>query len=201
MGTASFKQGIDPKFIPRVVEEHPTIPVATTQVTLAAIRPIAKRIINGARCIMYDAPCVAESHGGKLEYVAWGSGRTINDGLATLFDATRIVTTIPRTSILKPGEVAVSLERNGSVSFYKMPESTEEMKAMAWINAGKPCGYRYGFSWKGASTRQISSDSARARLSQKKYFELSYERRGASTITSQGEEWLVFVEYSENDLL
>lgn len=48
--------------------------------------------------------------------------------------------------------------------------------AVAWINAGKPCAARCGFSWKGARGGRISLGYAIDKLMSGEYYELCIER-------------------------
>ena len=75
-------------------------------------------------------------------------------------------------------------------------EKTKE-NAKAWIEAGKPCVYRYGWGWKGAGYRPITKEDALARLPKydfgKGFYELDF-------IKVDGQEVLEFNELSENDM-
>lgn len=69
--------------------------------------------------------------------------------------------------------------------------------AREWIEAGKPCVYRYGWGWKGAPARSITKEKALELLPKysfgKGFYELSY-------IKLEGREVLEFNELSENDM-
>ena len=69
--------------------------------------------------------------------------------------------------------------------------------AKAWIEAGKPCVYRYGWGWKGAGARHLTKERALELLPKysfgKGFYELSF-------ININGEEVLEFNELSENDM-
>ena len=69
--------------------------------------------------------------------------------------------------------------------------------AKAWIEEGKPCVYRYGWGWKGASARPITKEKALELLPKysfgKGFYELSF-------IKMDGEVVLEFNELSENDM-
>jgi len=75
-------------------------------------------------------------------------------------------------------------------------EQTKEA-AKEWIEAGKPCVYRYGWGWKGASARTITKEKALELLPKysfgKGFYELSY-------IKVDGVDTLEFNELSENDM-
>ena len=58
-----------------------------------------------------------------------------------------------------------------------------------WINEGKPCGYRYGFAFMGASSHRITTGEAKERILNHKYDECDTE--GGV---------LMFQEYSEADM-
>jgi len=70
-------------------------------------------------------------------------------------------------------------------------------KQKKWIESGKPCMYRYGWSWKGAGARTISKEEALELLPKydfgKGFYELSF-------ITLNGIEVLEFNERGENDM-
>ena len=86
--------------------------------------------------------------------------------------------------------------------------------AREWIEAGKPCRYRYGFGYRGASSRPLTNDEALKMLPKycfcMGFYELSFCRdtvvdHKASgpncTVThAVGDEVLMFNEYSENDM-
>lgn len=91
-------------------------------------------------------------------------------------------------------------------------EKTKEA-ARQWIEDGKPCRYRYGFGYRGATSKPITKEEALALLPKYSFgmgfYELSFcrDRRvipsGCSNCTiteSYGEEVLMFNEYSANDM-
>lgn len=65
-----------------------------------------------------------------------------------------------------------------------------------WIDKDKPCARRCGFAWKGAGTRKISKEEAKALLPGygfgRGFYEIRFEMIGEPT--------LVFIEYSESDM-
>lgn len=75
-------------------------------------------------------------------------------------------------------------------------EQTKE-SAREWIEAGKPCVYRYGLGWKGASARPITKEKALELLPKysfgKGFYELSF-------IKVDSVDTLEFNELSENDM-
>ena len=78
-------------------------------------------------------------------------------------------------------------------------EKERETKEFAreWIEAGKPCVYRYGWGWKGAGSRPMTKEEALKLLPKysfgKGFYELSF-------ITEGGTEVLEFNELSANDM-
>ena len=75
-------------------------------------------------------------------------------------------------------------------------EKTKE-KAREWIEAGKPCVYRYGWGWKGASARLMTNEEDLKKLPQysfgKGFYLLDF-------IKVDGVDVLEFNELSENDM-
>lgn len=75
-------------------------------------------------------------------------------------------------------------------------EKTKEF-AKQWIEEGKPCVYRYGYAWKGASARTITKEKALSMLPSysfgKGFYELDF-------IKIDGVDTLEFNEFSENDM-
>ena len=71
-------------------------------------------------------------------------------------------------------------------------------KAREWIEAGKPCEYRYGFGWKGAASRPLSNEDALKLLPSYSFgmgfYELSW------TTDKNGAQVLLFNEFSANDM-
>lgn len=91
-------------------------------------------------------------------------------------------------------------------------ENTKE-NAKKWIEEGKPCRYRYGFGFRGASSRPLTKEEALRLLPKYDFgmgfYELSFEKdrrvlpshSSNCTITeSYGDTVLMFNEYSENDM-
>lgn len=77
----------------------------------------------------------------------------------------------------------------------KMEETKEAAKQ--WIEAGKPCIYRYGWGWKGAGAREITREEALKKLPYynfgKGFYSLSFVKYG-------DKDALEFNELSENDM-
>ena len=92
-------------------------------------------------------------------------------------------------------------------------EQTKEA-AREWIEAGKPCRYRYGFGYKGASSRPITKEKALELLPKYDFgmgfYELSfcqdtivdYDQCGPNCTVShnEGPTVLMFNEYSVSDM-
>lgn len=86
--------------------------------------------------------------------------------------------------------------------------------AKQWIEEGRPCMYRYGFGYRGATGRPISKEEALKMLPGYSFgmgfYELSfcrnsvvdYEQSGPNcTVTHcEGDVVLMFNEYSDNDM-
>ena len=72
--------------------------------------------------------------------------------------------------------------------------------AKQWIEDGNPCMYRYGYAYKGATSRNITKEKALELLPSYSFgmgfYELDFEKDKAS-----GETVLMFNEFSENDML
>lgn len=78
--------------------------------------------------------------------------------------------------------------------------NNQELKAKAenWVKDGKPCVYRYGWAWRGASARKITKEEALKMLPKYSFgmgfYELSFTKH-------DGEDVLEFNELSENDMM
>lgn len=72
-----------------------------------------------------------------------------------------------------------------------------EMSAREWIEAGKPCTYRYGWGWKGAASLPISAETAMKLLPKFNFgggfYSLYFREQDGQTV-------LEFNELSENDM-
>ena len=93
---------------------------------------------------------------------------------------------------------------------------TKETKEFAkqWIEEGKPCMYRYGFSYRGAVGKPISKDEALKLLPRYSFgmgfYSLSFcknsvvdhEKSGPNCVVTHavGDTVLMFNEFSENDM-
>lgn len=75
-------------------------------------------------------------------------------------------------------------------------EKTKEF-AKEWIEAGKPCVYRYGWGWKGATARPITKEKALNLLPKYSFGIGFYE---LDFISYGGKDVLEFNELSENDM-
>lgn len=77
-----------------------------------------------------------------------------------------------------------------------LPELKKKTKLVAriWVYAGLPCRKQFGFSWKGAGSREITNEEAKKLLPGYSFgigfYELWF-----------GNGSLIFNEYSENDML
>lgn len=91
-----------------------------------------------------------------------------------------------------------------------MTNSEKRKEALEWVNAGKPCKYRYGLAFRGAVAGAITTEKAKELIAKG-------IRRGAETYYTWNfgigfnelcweEDWntheryLMFNEYGENDL-
>ncbi len=103
------------------------------------------------------------------------------DALALLWDV------VPYAEQCEPGAImAISSTSNDGkpcVKVYYEPRKSDPSSgkvgiadAVAWINAGKPCAARCGFSWKGARGGRISLGYAIDKLMSRDYHELCIER-------------------------
>lgn len=70
--------------------------------------------------------------------------------------------------------------------------------AKQWIESNKPCIYRYGFAFKGASSKRITKEEA-LRLLPSYHFGIGFHE--LCFIEYEGETVLKFNEFGENDLL
>lgn len=79
--------------------------------------------------------------------------------------------------------------------YYTREEQAQAKKeAATWITEGKPCGYRYGWAYRGKGARPITSEKAKELL--KGYnIGMSFHRFNFE------DGMLVFNEYGENDLM
>jgi len=92
-------------------------------------------------------------------------------------------------------------------------EQTKE-NARKWIEAGKPCRYRYGFAYRGAPSKPITKEEALELLPKysfgKGFYELSFCRDrvvdhqasspNCMVTHPEGDIVLMFNEYSANDM-
>lgn len=73
---------------------------------------------------------------------------------------------------------------------------TEEY-AKQWIEEGKPCVYRYGWTWEGAGSREITKEEALTKLPSYSFGDWFY---ALSFTIWNGKEVLEFNELGENDM-
>ena len=76
-------------------------------------------------------------------------------------------------------------------------EKFTKQDAQQWIEQGKPCIYRYGWGWKGAGARRITTEEAK-KLLPKYSFGMGFYTLDFRTF--EDEEVLEFNELSENDM-
>lgn len=91
-----------------------------------------------------------------------------------------------------------------------MTNEEKRTEAVEWVNAGKPCKYRHGLSFRGARAGKISTEEAKRMLSdcivrqgKRHYtwtFGMSFNELHWEEDRTTHERYLVFNEYSENDL-
>lgn len=78
-------------------------------------------------------------------------------------------------------------------------EKTKE-SALQWVKDGKLCIYRYGFAWKGAEASVITNDEAMRRLQTEQDWDFGIGFYELIWTMHNGEQCLLFNEFSENDL-
>lgn len=197
-----------PKHFPGNNPPIPAEPPKQTAPTYEELKAIRNQIASGVRVALFQDYKVVLK-GVKLE-LDWANGATIQDGIDRLWDVSRIATDRVEYADAKLGEYVLRVRDNVKLSedktgpridlFTKRKPSEKDRKPpieeiIKWINDGKPCGFRYGFSWKGAGTSRISTGDAKQRLVNRNYFEYDFEVHGDDRT-----KMLVFVEYSESDL-
>lgn len=78
---------------------------------------------------------------------------------------------------------------------YNKPQTMQE--ATKWVEDGNPCTFRYGWAWKGASSRPITQEEAKEKLKKHHFgtgfYTMSWEEEDGKTV-------LNFNELSENDM-
>jgi len=93
-------------------------------------------------------------------------------------------------------------------------EKFTKQDAQQWVEAGKPCYYRYGFGYRGAPSKKLTKEEALKLLPKYSFgmgfYELSFEKltvvdhKASSpncTVTyATGDTVLMFNEYSANDM-
>ena len=136
----------------------------------------------------------------KLDWKPTSETIEAKDALALLWDV------VPYSEQCEPGDImAISSTSNDGkpcVKVYYEPRKSEQAggkvgiaDAVAWINAGKPCAARCGFSWKGARGGRISLGYAIDKLMSSDYHELCIE----NNFGDDHQEVLMFQSYSGSD--
>lgn len=208
LGVRKLKATTPPIHVPGNNPPIPAEPPKMTAPTYEELKAIRNQIGSGVRVALFQDYKVVLK-GVKLA-LDWANGATIQDGMDRLWDVSRIATDSVTYAEAKPGEYIVRVRDNVKLSedktgpridlYIKRAPSTKDRKpsieeVIKWINDGKPCGYRYGFSWKGAGTSRISTGDAKKRLVNRNYSEYDFEVIGDNRDTA-----LVFVNYSASDL-
>ena len=209
LGVRKLKVTTPPIHVPGNNPPIPAEPPKQTAPTYEELKAIRNQIGSGVRVALFQDYKVVLK-GVKLE-LGWADGATIQDGMDRLWDVSRIATDSVPYADAKPGEYIVRVRDNVTLSEGKTGPRIDLYTKRAvkqqnnnkpsiddvinWINDGKPCGYRYGFSWKGAGTSRISTGDAKKRLLNRNYFEYDFEVIGDNRETT-----LVFVNYSASDL-
>lgn len=180
------------------------------EVTLSELKVFAGLIKKGTPCYMFSSPKVTLD-GTKLT-VGWMDGNLVKsqDPLNLLWDVVGIVTKSPSVEAMpsKGYLIRVCLNAKGEqiIHLYKAPLKPTTMghenklsvvEKVKWINEGKPCAYRYGFSFKGAKAHRISTGEAKERYAKGKFFEVDLEH---TRVGDESGDFLVFCEYSEGDM-
>jgi hypothetical protein len=209
LGLRKLKVTTPPIHVPGGNPPIPEEPPKQTAPTYEELKAIRSQIASGVRVALFQDYKVVLK-GVKLE-LGWADGATIQDGIERLWDVSRIATEPVPYDEAKPGEYIVRVRDNVKLSadktgpridlYTKRAVKEQDNRkppidvVIKWINDGKPCGYRYGFSWKGAGTSRISTGDAKKRLVSRNYFEYEFEVIGDNRETA-----LVFVNYSASDL-
>lgn len=180
-------------------------------VTLSELKVIADLIKSGAPCYLFNSTKVTLD-GTKLT-VGWADvhpfDKAKTNPLDLLWDVTGLPTKTPSVTAIGDGYSVMARPNNNgvqSVMFFKKPSKPTTMghenklsviEKVNWINEGKPCAYRYGFGFKGAKARRITTGEAKERLAKKKYFEVDLEHTRVGDVSG---DYLVFCEYSAADM-
>ena len=168
--------------------------------TVAELKVFADLLKSGKKAYLFVRPKVT-LEGTKLVLV-WDKGTAMENPMDALWSVKAIVTKSPtvetaptdgyyiKTRTLDDGSVIVQFYKApGKTSFCSATHKTTMVDKVKWINEGKPCGYRYGFAFKGASSHRITTGEAKERLLNHKYDECDLEG-----------DVLMFQEYSAADM-
>ena len=168
--------------------------------TVAELKVFADLLKSGKKAYLFVRPKVTRE-GTKLVLV-WDKGTAMENPMDALWSVKAIVTKSPtvetaptdgyyiKTRTLDDGSVIVQFYKApGKTSFCRATHKTTMVDKVKWINEGKPCGYRYGFAFKGASSHRITTGEAKERLLNHKYDECDLEG-----------DVLMFQEYSAADM-
>ena len=168
--------------------------------TVAELKVFADLLKSGKKAYLFATPKVT-LEGTKLG-LAWANGTAMENPIEALWSVKAIVTKSPtvetapsdgyyiKTKTHDDGSVVVHFfKAPGKTSFCHSTHNTTMVDKVKWINEGKPCGYRYGFAFKGAGSHRITTGEAKERILNHKYDECDTE--GGV---------LMFQEYSEADM-
>ena len=168
--------------------------------TVAELKVFADLLKSGKKAYLFNTPKVT-LEGTKL-VLAWANGSAMENPMDALWSVKAIVTKSPtveaaptdgyyiRTRTHDDGSVVVYFfKAPGKTSFCHATHTTTMVDKVKWVNEGKPCGYRYGFAFKGAGSHRITTGEAKERLLNHKYDECDLEG-----------DILMFQEYSEADM-
>jgi hypothetical protein len=154
--------------------------------TVAELKVFADLLKSGKKAYLFATPKVT-LEGTKLG-LAWANGTAMENPIEALWSVKAIVTKSPtvetaptdgyyiKTRTLDDGSVVVHFfKAPGKTSFCHSTHNTTMVDKVKWINEGKPCGYRYGFAFKGASSHRITTGEAKERMLNHKYDECDTE--------------------------
>lgn len=171
--------------------------------TVSELKVFADLIKSGHKAFIYRAAKADLDAQNRLT-LTWVES-AMGNPMDALWNVKAVVTTAPRVEDAPADGYYIKTRtiKDGSVEvqFFQAPKRADGKLTIAdkvkWINDGKPCGYRYGFSWKGAGTHRISTGEAKDRLARKKYFDCEVEHRMIGDVMG---DYLVFAEYSAADM-
>ena len=154
--------------------------------TVAELKVFADLLKSGKKAYLFVTPKVT-LEGTKL-CLSWANGTAMENPIEALWSVKAIVTKSPtvedaptdgyyiKTRTCDDGSVVVHFfKAPGKTSFCHSTHTTTMVDKVKWINEGKPCGYRYGFAFKGASSHRITTGEAKERILNHKYDECDVE--------------------------